>query len=70
MDPRIRAKPVQKSTKADKAHYETICLPTQAEKDAAKLEELKEQFKINAMQVFNGDIPPNRETNKYILLEG
>lgn len=48
MDPRIRAKPVQKSTKADKAHYETICLPTQAEKDAAKLEELKEQFKINA----------------------
>jgi hypothetical protein len=38
---------VPKSTKADKMFYLRPPSPTQAEKDADRLEELKEQFKIN-----------------------
>jgi hypothetical protein len=38
---------VPKSTKADKMFYMRPPSPTQAEKDADRLEELKEQFKIN-----------------------
>ncbi len=30
----------------------------------------REQFKSNALEVFNGDLPQNRETKKYLLLEG
>jgi hypothetical protein len=52
MDPRmVRSKLIQKSTPSDKAKYEKLALPTQAEKDAERLEELKEQFKMNSVNL-------------------